>query len=225
MKPRKYRHEVKFVINKKYAEILQKKLLTIMQIDPYGPNGYYIRSLYFDTPNSDAYYEKLDGVEYRKKYRIRVYSKKDYDIKLEKKLKHNNMTAKESVSIDKKLCQKIINGDLDISFCENDLLKEFYIDMKTKLIRPSVIVDYERIALVYPISDIRVTFDSNISSGKYNYDIFDYNFETFPVIEKDLTVLEVKFNEVLPETIAMILSTIPTCRQAFSKFAECRSIK
>lgn len=225
MKHRNYRYEVKFVINKKYAEILQKKLLTIMQIDPYGPNGYFIRSLYFDTPNSDAYYEKLDGVEYRKKYRIRIYGKNDCDIKLEKKLKHNNLTSKESILIDKKLCDNIIEGNFDVSLNKDNLLREFYIDMKTKLLRPSVIVDYERLALIYPISDIRITFDYNISSGRYNYNLFDYNFETIPVIDDNLMVLEVKFNEVLPESISTILSTVPICRQAFSKFAACRSIK
>ena len=80
-------------------------------------------------------------------------------------------------------------------------------------------------AFTYPVSDVRVTFDYNIKSGRYNYDIFDENIVSEPVIENNLLVLEVKFNEVLPEAIAIILKTIPTCRQAFSKFAACRSIK
>ena len=36
---------------------------------------------------------------------------------------------------------------------------------------------------------------------------------------------EVKFNEVLPEHISIVLQTIPMYRQAVSKFALCRSIK
>ena len=47
----------------------------------------------------------------------------------------------------------------------------------------------------------------------------------YSVISDNEIVLEVKFNEILPEAIAIILSTVPTFRQAFSKFATCRSIK
>ena len=92
-------------------------------------------------------------------------------------------------------------------------------------LKPSVIVDYYRIAFTYPVSDVRVTFDYNIKSGLYNYNIFDENIISQEVIDNNLLVLEVKFNEILPEAIAIILKTIPTCRQAFSKFATCRSVK
>ena len=225
MKDRKYRHELKFCISKNDAQVLKNNLLTLMSIDSNGLGGYFIRSLYFDTPDSQAYYEKLDGVLYRKKYRIRLYNKDDKYIRLEKKLKHNNMTSKDQTLISKDLCLKLINNSFDCDYENNELLKEFYYDMKIKKLEPSVIVDYQRLALTYPLSDVRVTFDYNISSGKYNYNIFDYSWPTYPVIEDDLMVLEVKYNEILPEPIAIILGTIPSCRQAFSKFAACRSIK
>ena len=74
-------------------------------------------------------------------------------------------------------------------------------------------------------SDIRITFDSNISSGRYNYDLFDKKLTTFSVLNPNKVILEVKFNEFLPEHISLILSTVPSFRQAVSKFALCRSIK
>ena len=222
---RKYRHELKYTITKKDAEILKQRLALLMDIDYNGENGYFIRSLYFDTPYSSAYYEKLDGVLYRKKYRIRIYNHNNSFIRLEKKLKHNNMTSKNQTRITKELCQNIIEGK-SFEFKSNDkLLNEFLLEIKTKGLKPSIIVDYYRMAFTYPVSDVRVTFDYNIKSGRYNYDIFDENIVSEPVIENNLLVLEVKFNEVLPEAIAIILKTIPTCRQAFSKFAACRSIK
>ena len=49
--------------------------------------------------------------------------------------------------------------------------------------------------------------------------------ETYKVIDDNEVVLEVKFNEILPEQIAIVLSTVPMIRQAYSKFATCRSIK
>ena len=222
---RKYRHELKYTITKKDAEILKQRLALLMDIDSNGENGYFIRSLYVDTPYSSAYYEKLNGVLYRKKYRIRIYNHNNSFIRLEKKLKHNNMTSKDQTRITKELCQNIIEGK-SFEFKSNDkLLNEFLLEIKTKGLKPSIIVDYYRMAFTYPVSDVRVTFDYNIKSGRYNYDIFDENIVSEPVIENNLLVLEVKFNEVLPEAIAIILKTIPTCRQAFSKFAACRSIK
>lgn len=224
-KVRQYRHELKFTITKKCAKILKDRLMSIMSVDENGKNGYFIRSLYFDTPNSDAYYEKIDGAPYRKKYRIRVYNGDDDFIRLEKKMKHNNMTAKEQVNISRITCEKILKNQLSIFELNDGLLKDFLIEIKTKNLIPSVIVDYERLALTYPVSDVRITFDSNIKSGKYNYNLFDYKNTEYKVIDDDLLVLEVKFNEILPEPIAIILSTIPSNRQAFSKFAACRSIK
>ena len=57
------------------SEILKQRLNMVMDIDKNSvnlDNTYYIRSLYFDDPSSSAYYEKLNGVLYRTKYRINV---------------------------------------------------------------------------------------------------------------------------------------------------------
>ena len=226
---RKYRHEIKFIINVSDAEILKQRLSLLMNLDVNSKNKdntYLIRSLYFDDLDSNAYYEKIDGVEFRKKYRIRFYNFDDNFIRLECKYKHDNMTSKDQMLIDKNICSKIIEGQLeDVDLNKESLLRKFVLDHKLKYLKPSIIVDYKRLAFTYPVSDVRVTFDSQIKSGLYNYNMFDKDATTFSVIEDGQMVLEVKFNEILPEPIAIILSTVPSFRQAFSKFATCRSIK
>lgn len=226
---RKYRNEIKFVINKDSAEILKKKLSLLMDVDSnsvYEDNSYLIRSLYFDNVYSDAYYEKIDGVEYRKKYRIRLYNNDTSFIRLECKYKHENKTSKDQILIDKNICDKIINGNIEeLDISSNNLLTKFVIDYRTRNLRPSIIVDYKRLAYTYPVSDVRVTFDSKIRSGRYNYNLYDEDLGTYKVIDDNEVVLEVKFNEILPEQIAIVLATVPMIRQAFSKFATCRSIK
>lgn len=226
---RKYRNEIKFIISKTMAEVLKQRLSLIMSVDNNSynsDNSYLIRSLYFDNENSDAYYEKMDGVEYRKKYRIRIYNFDDKFIRLECKYKHNNMTSKDQILIDKELCSKIINGKIDeIDLTKDNLLRQFALDYRLNRLNPSIIVDYNRVAFTYHVSDVRITFDSQIKSGMYNYNLFDKNATTYSVIDDNQMVLEVKFNEILPESIALILQTVPTFRQAFSKFATCRNIK
>lgn len=223
---RQYRHELKYIIHKKDASFLQSLLSTIMDLDQnsiYKDHTYKIRSLYFDNDSSDAYYEKLNGVLYRSKYRIRYYNDDDTFIRLERKLKYNNMTAKDQVLISREICDKIMNGETD--FDASGLLEEFLNDIRNKHLHPSVIVDYKRIAYTYPISDVRITFDFHIQSGRYEYELFSDEFLTYAVMDENEIVLEVKFNEVLPEAISLILQNIPMYRQAVSKFALCRSIK
>ena len=226
---RKYRNEIKFVINKDSAEILKQKLGLLMDVDSNSSdydNSYLIRSLYFDDIYSNAYYEKMDGVEYRKKYRIRLYNNDTSFIRLECKYKHENKTSKDQILIDKSICDKIINGNIEeLNINEDNLLAKFVMDYRARNLRPSIIVDYKRLAYTYPVSDVRVTFDSKIRSGRYNYNLYDETIETYKVIDDNEVILEVKFNEILPEQIAIVLSTVPMIRQAFSKFATCRSIK
>ena len=228
MKEYKYRHELKFKISNSAAEILKQKLSLILGKDKnsyYKDGSYLIKSLYFDDRDSSSYYEKMDGVLYRKKYRIRMYNDVDTFIRLEKKMKHNNYTAKEQMLISKDIYSKILNGKVDEIDNPEGLLLEFITNYKNKGLVPSVIVEYHRTAFTYPISDVRITFDSNIQSSLYNYDLFNTSYPRYNVDEPGKQVLEVKFNEILPLHIAHILNDIPACREAVSKFAICRSIK
>ena len=222
-----YRHELKFKISNNAASVLKQKLSLILYKDKYAyynDGSYLIKSLYFDDRDSNSYYEKMDGVLYRKKYRIRMYNDDDSFIRLEKKMKHNNYTAKEQILISKDIYSKILNGQIDEIDAEG-LLLEFINDYKTKGLVPSIIVSYHRLAFTYPVSEVRITFDSNVQSGLYNYDLFDNNYPNYDVLEPGYQVLEVKFNEILPLHIANILNDIPSVREAVSKFAICRSIK
>ena len=228
MKEYKYRHELKFKISNNAAEILKQKLSLILGKDKnayYSDGSYLIKSLYFDDRDSSSYYEKMDGVLYRKKYRIRMYNDVDTFIRLEKKMKHNNYTAKEQMLISKDIYSKILNGKIEEIENPDGLLLEFITNYKNKGLVPSVIVEYHRTAFTYPISDVRITFDSNIQSSLYNYDLFNTSYPRYIVDEPGKQVLEVKFNEILPLHIANILNDIPACREAVSKFAICRSIK
>ncbi|NLC48572.1 MAG: VTC domain-containing protein, partial [Tenericutes bacterium] len=158
-------------------------------------------------------------------YDVRIYNNDDSFIRLEKKMKHNNLTSKEQVLISKEIYCKIIEGKIDEITPREGLLQEFINNTRTRGLVPSIIVEYHRIAFTYPTSDVRITFDSNIQSGLYNYDLFDSKMPKYTVDEEGKQVLEVKYNEVLPLHIANLLNDIPSSREAVSKFAICRKIK
>lgn len=75
-----YRHELKYYINQGAYTFLSKKLSLTMEQDKYArKNGgeYLIRSLYLDDMDDSAFREKLDGIDNRDKFRIRIYNMSD----------------------------------------------------------------------------------------------------------------------------------------------------
>ena len=224
-----YRYELKYEINFNYAQVLKYRLSLLMERDKNSKsrdNSYYIRSLYFDDVYDTAYYEKIDGLEKRKKYRIRFYNFDLSYIVLELKGKEGNLTYKEQNKITKDEYIYLINKEYDkINIDDRKVLEEFILESKLKNLVPSVIVDYTRIAYTYPIGDVRITFDFNISSGKFNYDLFDTNILMYDVLEKDTMILEVKYNDFMPKVIKDIIKMVPMTRISMSKFAMCKEKK
>ncbi|MBR0386063.1 MAG: VTC domain-containing protein, partial [Erysipelotrichaceae bacterium] len=102
MRDIEYRYELKYEISAATAEMLKHQLRCLMSPDSHSvcdEYSYDIRSLYFDNPDSSAYFEKLNGEEFRKKYRMRFYNGDDSYIAMECKYKHENMTYKRSAAI------------------------------------------------------------------------------------------------------------------------------
>ena len=219
------RHELKYFITPAEMTVLRNVLTPVMQLDPNGNenNEYHIRSLYFDTINDDALEEKIAGVGNRKKYRMRIYNFSDKVIKLECKSKYNDLISKQSVSIPRDLAEQLIAGDPEgLQRMRHPLLHDVYREMKTKLLRPAVIVDYVREAYIHPAQDVRITFDKQLRTGLYSHDIFNPSIPTYPVFDEPLEILEVKFNEFLPTYIQAILSGVTAQRSAISKYTWCR---
>ena len=141
------RHEYKYLISRADAELLKLRLPHIMQRDPHaGENGRYtIRSLYFDDLNAAAYYEKMDGIDSRTKYRIRFYNYDGSNIKLEKKEKLGNLTRKTSQTITKNDA-RALEYALSSGCPDNPegLTDELRVACMSRGLRPKVLVDYDR---------------------------------------------------------------------------------
>ena len=219
------RHELKYHITPAELAVLRNVLTPVMQLDPNGNenNEYHIRSLYFDTINDDALEEKIAGVGNRKKYRMRIYNFSDKVIKLECKSKYGDLISKQSVSIPRELADQLIAGDPDgLQRMRHPLLHDVYREMRTRLLRPAVIVDYIREAYIHPAQDVRITFDKMLRTGLYSSDMFNPMLPTFPVFDDPVEILEVKFNEFLPTYIQALVSGVTAQRSAVSKYTWCR---
>ena len=219
------RHELKYFITPAEMTVLRGILTPVMQLDPNGNehNEYHIRSLYFDTINDDALEEKIAGVGNRKKYRIRIYNFSDRVIKLECKSKYGDLISKQSVSIPRELAEQLIAGDPDgLQRMRHPLFHDVYREMRTRLLRPAVIVDYVREAYIHQAEEVRITFDKQVRTGLYSVDMFNPQIPTYPVFDDPVEILEVKFDEFLPSYLQSILSGITAQRSAVSKYTWCR---
>ncbi len=228
MSSAEYRYELKFIISDSTAALLKQQLKCVMPLDPHSVNdeySYQIRSLYFDDPYHTNYLDKINGEEFRKKYRLRMYNFDDSFIRLECKHKDENMTYKEDCSVARPVAQGIIDGRYGAIRTSNKFLNRFLSEAMAEKLRPSVIVDYQRLAFTYPVSEVRITFDEHLYSGRYSKDFFNPDVVTLPMFPAGQCVLEVKCNEYIPDHILAILRSVPMLRQAVSKFALCNSIK
>jgi len=220
----KYRHEAKIEINYSDFLVLRQRLLTVLQKDSHAVDGKYeIRSLYFDNATDKALREKIDGVNMREKFRIRMYNGDVSCIKLEKKSKINGLCQKSSVCITQEQASAIIKGDCEWMKNGNEpLIMELYIKMKTQGLKPKTIVDYTREPFVYAPGNVRVTLDYNIRTGICTTDFLNLSCVTVPA-NNDAIILEVKWDEFLPDIIRDIVHVKDTRTSAFSKYAVCRT--
>lgn len=219
----KFRHEQKMEITYADMLVLRQRLKAVMQKDSHAVDGRYeIRSLYFDNMNDKALREKMDGVNIREKFRIRYYNGDTSLIKLEKKSKINGLCLKEGVRLTVEQTKAILNGDYAWMIkCEAPLIREFYLKIKHDGLCPKTIVDYIREPFIFGPGNVRITLDYNIRTAVSDTDFLDASCVTVPIADH-LYILEIKWDEYLPDVVKDIIQLNSGRIGAFSKYAACR---
>ena len=218
------RHEFKHQISPGEDLVLSQRLRKLFPHDKYaGPGGSYrITSLYFDTPYDSAYKEKLDGVDNREKFRLRYYGTDTSFIRLEKKFKRKGLCGKRSASLIQDQAEKILRGDYEFLLKSADpLLIELYSKIRGKGLRPKTIVCYDREAFVYAPGNVRITLDRNLYTGLGSIDFLNTELKGIKAMDAS-RVLEVKYDEFLPELVRMAVQVPGRQAGACSKYALCR---
>jgi len=222
---KRLRHELKYYINYFQYRLIGDRIRWALKKDRFSDdrNEYSIRSLYFDDIYNSSLFEKVSGVECRKKFRIRIYNVDDRVIKLEKKMKFGQLTAKESALLTRKEAERIIGGDVDFMLdSDSRVMREFYFDYRNMLLKPAVIVDYVREAYIHPLGNVRITFDKYLSTGLCATDIFNKSMPKIASLDEPFMIMEVKYDEFLPEYIRGLLQVSALQRMSISKYTICR---
>lgn len=223
MKPR---HELKHAIN--YSDYLAMcaRLRQVMRRDTFsGVDGEYrIRSLYFDNYRDKALTEKVIGVTRREKFRIRFYNGDDTFLRLEKKAKRRELSVKRSAPLTKEETRRLLLcGGEGVEPAGREVLSELLVKMKTEQLRPKTVVDYRREAYVLPAGNVRVTFDKEVRTGLFDTSFLEERLPLVPVTPPGVMILEVKYDEFLPEIVRDIVQVGERRCAAISKYLLCRN--
>lgn len=219
-----FRNEVKHIISLADKIAICANMKAIAGFDTHADDsgGYLIRSLYFDNIDDKALREKIIGISEREKFRIRYYNGDTSFIKLEKKVKRSGLGYKVTERLSAEEAQRIVNGDTDwMIHSGKALLIELYCKMKSQLLRPKTIVDYDRTPFIYAPGNVRVTIDENIRTGLHCTDFLNPDCITVPA-DEPVIILEVKWDEYLPGIIKQAVQVKGVRSTAFSKYQTCR---
>lgn len=221
----KFRHELKYIISTAEQLLVKNRIKGLMSVDKHvGESGKYnIRSLYFDDYYNRCFYENENGTDPREKFRIRIYNASSDRITLECKRKEKGKTLKTSCRLTVEQTRTLMKGEYlrDIAALPPLLQKLTLLMMKNQL-RPVVIVDYDRVPFVYKNGNVRATLDMNICTSTDIAHFLDKTIVKRPVLPLGHSLLEVKYDEYLPDFIYNNLQLNNLRQTAFSKYYICR---
>lgn len=200
--------------------LLAGRLKNVMSQDVHQEGDCYeIRSLYFDDLWDRCLEENEAGVDKREKYRIRIYDPRSDVIHLEIKEKNRGLTKKRSCDLSREECLSIMDIELPLNIDGRAPLNSLQLQMRCNRMEPKVIIAYERTAFVHPSGNVRITFDRNIMASPCREEFLEDRVSGMvPVLPAGMHVLEVKYDEFLPDTIAQQLEIGKLRKTAFSKY-------
>lgn len=227
------RYEYKYIVPNNALGPLRDYILPFVELDRHAAdrefNHYTVRSIYFDTPAYDFYYEKIEGIKNRKKVRLRGYDQNGLDemVFLEIKRKYDVPIIKYRSPLKFRHALEIfqehnLNGYAIEKFStmegyENS--KRFFYQVFSKNLRPVVLVVYEREPYLSKFDKtVRITFDKNLRGTGYPALEGLYDDGELMSALHNRFIMEVKFNNTFPGWLNPVISKFGLRKQSASKY-------
>ncbi len=226
------RFELKYLLTLQQAEQFKTGLRRYLVADEHGNNNgrYSLSSLYYDSPGLRCYWEKENGIKFRRKLRLRRYETGDIlteetPIFLEIKQRVDRVTQKRRAVLPYGEALRLCN-DRQLPDCapeDKAVINEIFVFLWQYNLRPMSIVRYDRQAFMGTEYDIglRVTFDTALAFQTHPLHLHEQP-SSLPMLAPNLTVMEIKVNERIPSWLTDMIAAHNLQLIRISKY--CRSI-
>lgn len=220
------RREIKYLLNQQEFRKKKAYLEKVLKSDEHNSSdGYIVRSLYFDTLDDRDFREKEDGVEIRRKVRLRVYDPDADFAMLEMKQKQGDYQMKRSLLVSRADAIELSKGNYaPLLTYKEPFASEMYAFMTINFYRPKVVIQYRRDAFIVKENSTRLTFDHDIIATESSFDVFDPNLKMTPVLDPANVVLEVKYNGFLLSYVRELIADVACVSTSVSKYYLSRNV-
>ena len=228
------RNEYKYIVPINKMDSLRDMINSFVVLDKFSElmpdKQYTVRSIYFDSPMFNCYFEKVEGLKHRKKFRLRGYNNEEnpdnpvfFEIKNKYEVPIFKNRAPSCFNDAKSIFQEgKINGSIknDLKFpCAYEDSQRFFYHYLNERLRPVILIIYEREAYVGRFDNkMRVTFDKHLRSMVYPSINDLYKSDNLRFSLTDHFILEVKFNDAFPAWMKPVIANLGLKRGPASKY-------
>lgn len=229
------RYEVKYLVDRAQVARLRELFRERLDADAHdGGTGYPVTSVYYDTDALRFYWEKIEGLRFRRKLRMRVYGPceqvaDDSPVFVEIKQRVNRVTQKRRIALPYDRALDLCAGRAVDGWGEMSRRATAFVDEVSSLVlsmhlKPMVTTSYHREAYVGRDADLglRVTIDHRLRGRDR-----DFRFGS-PAVNRltlppEWAVLEVKANERMPTWVTDATARMNLSVVRISKY--CHSVQ
>ncbi len=237
------RYELKYLLDLPSYYKIRKEIEPVFKRDSFaGKTGKYtVLSTYYDTPQLDFFWQKIEGEELRIKVRLRRYvdgaegngdeeeQKKENNVFLEIKKKENKTTGKKRILINEQRAHRFLcNPSLDANFIKlldaqgvealKDVMSEVMFFHGIKQLQPALLISYAREPFVSKDGlPVRITFDSNIRYRQKDLSLSVKNTDKHVLLPSHV-IMEIKYTDYFPQWLIQIIQKNKCQVQTFSKY-------
>jgi len=179
-----------------------------------GEQGYPIVSLYYDSPQLDCFWAKIEGIRFRRKVRLRVYPGEDITRvthgSIEIKQRINKTVQKRRLELPLEQAERLCAGRLSfegLDEMDTQVAHEVTYLSRAMDLQPSAITAYWRRAFEGQEENagVRVTFDTYVASRIHALDVISPAKNRL-ILPADFCIMEVKADDRVPEWTTSLLA-------------------
>lgn len=237
------RYELKYILTQDQCQTFIEILPNYLEPDAIGDEygRYNITSLYYDTEDFRAYWDKIEGHKFRRKVRIRVYDQQQVTPEtscfVEIKQRINKTLQKKRVVMSYASADALcgagasIEEEGELSAADREIVSEIRYLQSTLQLQPACIVSYDRMAFDGGEYDdnLRITFDTNLKGRAHDLTLLSTGATQDKFfIPPGWCIMEVKVNYRIPYWLTEMIGKHRFTLRRISKYCaaleQCKAL-